>query len=80
LNLNSLYLINQPNNQITIGITSPGLSRDLPYGQSLYKFSIRATDQSGYGISSYIPVSITVVDINNHAPIPSVMFLDRKSI
>ncbi|CAF2958903.1 unnamed protein product [Rotaria sp. Silwood2] len=70
LNLNSLYL-NQTNNETTIGISSPGLSRDLPFGYSVYNFSIRATDEAGLGVSSYAPVTIKVLDINNNAPIPT---------
>ncbi|CAF1461191.1 unnamed protein product, partial [Rotaria sordida] len=70
LNLNSLYL-NQANNETTIGISLPGLSRDLPFGYSTYNFSIRATDEGGLGVSSYAPISIKVVDINNNAPIPT---------
>ena len=70
LNLNSLYL-NQVNNQTTIGIASPGLSRDLPFGSPIYNFSIRATDEGGAGVSSYASVRIRVVDINNNGPIPT---------
>lgn len=71
MNLNSLYL-SQSNNQATIGITSPGLLRDLPFGYPTYKFSVRATDQGGTGLSSYVPITITVIDANNNAPIPTV--------
>ncbi|CAF3869414.1 unnamed protein product [Adineta steineri] len=69
-NLNPLYL-NQANNATTIGIALPGLSRDLPFGAPIYNFSIRVTDQAGLGVSSYVPVSITVIDTNNNAPIPT---------
>ncbi|CAF1538150.1 unnamed protein product, partial [Rotaria sordida] len=31
----------------------------------------RATDEGGLGVSSYAPISIKVVDINNNAPIPT---------
>ncbi len=73
LNFNSLYL-NQSNNQTQISIASPGLSRDLPFGNPIYNFSIQVTDQGGLGVSSYVPVSIQVIDINNNAPIPTVRF------
>ncbi|CAF5187597.1 unnamed protein product, partial [Rotaria magnacalcarata] len=68
--LTSLYLT-QSNNTVTIGIGSPGLVRDPPFGYSIYNFSIRATDQNGTGVSTYVPVSITVLDINNKGPIPT---------
>ncbi|CAF4544432.1 unnamed protein product [Rotaria socialis] len=68
--LTSLYL-NQSNNTVTIGIGSPGLVRDPPFGYSIYNFSIRATDQNGTGVSTYVPVSISVLDINNNEPIPT---------
>jgi hypothetical protein len=71
MNLNSVYL-NQSNNQTTISIASPGLSRDLPFGYPQYNFSIQVTDQGGAGVSSYAPVTIQVIDINNNAPIPIV--------
>ncbi|CAF3673561.1 unnamed protein product [Rotaria sordida] len=70
LNLNNLFL-NEINNHITIGIKSPGLSRDLPFGDSIYNFAIRVIDEDGLGVSSYIPVSIKVIDVNNKAPIPT---------
>ncbi|UJR08758.1 hypothetical protein I4U23_013015 [Adineta vaga] len=70
LNLNSLYL-NQASNQTTIGIAAPGLSRDLPFGAPIYNFTMRVTDEDGLGVSSYAPVSITVIDTNNNAPIPT---------
>ncbi len=59
---------------MTIGIKSPGLSRDLPFGNSLYNFAIRVQDENGAGVSSYAPVVITVLDKNNKAPIPIVKF------
>ncbi|CAF2072701.1 unnamed protein product [Rotaria magnacalcarata] len=68
--LTSLYLT-QSNNTVTISIGSPGLVRDPPFGYSIYNFSIRATDQNGTGVSTYVPVSITVLDINNKGPIPT---------
>lgn len=71
LNFNSLYLT-QSNNQAALGVAAPGLSRDLPFGASVYNFAVRATDENGAGVSSYIPVRITVNDINNNAPIPTV--------
>ncbi len=36
----------------------------------MYSFSINVTDEGGFGVSSYVPVSITVNDVNNKAPIP----------
>ncbi|CAF3379935.1 unnamed protein product [Rotaria socialis] len=68
--LNNLFL-HEINNQITIGINSPGLSRDLPFGNSIYNFAIRVTDEDRSGVSSYVPVSIKVIDKNNKAPIPT---------
>lgn len=73
LNLNNIYL-NQSNNQATLGIAAPGISRDLPFGASRYNFSVQVTDQGGAGVSSYAPVSIQVIDINNNAPIPTVRY------
>ncbi|CAF3111050.1 unnamed protein product [Rotaria sp. Silwood2] len=70
LNLSSLFL-NENNNCTTIGIKSLGLSRDLPFGDSVYNFGIRVTDENGTGVSSYVPVSIKVIDVNNAAPIPT---------
>ncbi|CAF1053785.1 unnamed protein product [Adineta ricciae] len=69
-NINNIYL-NQTNNQTTIGIAAPGLSRDLPFGSRIYNFTIQATDQGGLGVSSYALVIITVIDTNNKAPIPT---------
>lgn len=57
---------------MTISIKSPGLSRDLPFGNSIYNFSIRVTDENGTGESSYASVRITVIDKNNKGPIPTV--------
>jgi hypothetical protein len=51
-------------------INLPGLSHDLPFGDSEYNIAIIATDENGSGVSSYVPVSITVIDVNNKAPIP----------
>jgi hypothetical protein len=56
----------------------PGLSRDLPFGTPVYNFSIQVTDMGGTGVSSYAPVSIQVIDINNNAPIPTVRFSLRN--
>jgi hypothetical protein len=70
--------LNQANNQTTIGIALPGLSRDLPFGYPVYNFSISVTDQGGLGVSSYAPVSITVIDSNNNAPIPTVISSKRN--
>ncbi|CAF0991670.1 unnamed protein product [Rotaria sp. Silwood1] len=70
LNLNNLFLT-QSNNCVSIGIKSPGLSRDLPFGDSVYNFAIRVIDEDGLGVSSYIPVSIKVIDVNNKAPMPT---------
>ena len=55
-----------------LAIKLPGLVRDLPLGSSLYNFAIRATDEEGRGVSSYIPVRLTVRDINNNGPVPKV--------
>jgi hypothetical protein len=60
---------------VTIGIKSPGLSRDFPFGHPVYNFTIRVTDENGTGVSSYVPVRIEVIDKNNKAPIPTVKFL-----
>ncbi|CAF3632426.1 unnamed protein product [Rotaria socialis] len=70
LNLNTLYLT-QSNNEATLGISALGLLRDLPFGYNIYNFSIQATDQGGAGLSSYAPVTIQVIDINNNGPIPT---------
>jgi hypothetical protein len=40
----------------------------------MYNFSIRATDENGTGVSSYVPVSIEVISKNNTAPRPTVKF------
>lgn len=50
---------------------TPGLTRDLPFGSSQYDFSIKVTDENGLGISTYVPVTIFVNDINNNGPIPT---------
>ena len=68
--MNSTYL-NQSNNEVTIGIASPGLTRDLPFGSSQYNFSIQVTDEGGAGVSTSVPVIIFVNDINNNGPIPT---------
>ncbi|CAM4780128.1 unnamed protein product [Rotaria magnacalcarata] len=68
--LNNLFL-HEINNQITIGINSPGLSRDFPFGNSIYNFAICVTDEDRSGVSSYVPVSIKVIDKNNKAPMPT---------
>jgi len=73
LDLTNLVL-NGTDNCMTIGIKSPGLSRDLPFGSSVYNFAIRVNDENGAGVSSYVPVDITVLDKNNKAPIPTVKF------
>ncbi len=67
-------VLNKTDNHIQISIKSPGLSRDLPFGNPIYNFSIRVTDENGFGVSSYVPVMINVADINNNAPIPTVKF------
>lgn len=77
LNLSSLFL-NQINGKATIGIKLPGLVWDSQRNLTTYHFSIRVTDDNGNGISSYIPVSINVIDINNHAPIPMVIVLHNN--
>lgn len=67
--LQTVYL-NQTNNQVSIGIASPGLIRDAPLGTSKYSFALCVTNQNGTGVSSYVPVTINVLDVNNNAPIP----------
>ncbi|CAF3600129.1 unnamed protein product [Rotaria sp. Silwood1] len=62
--------INESNNQATMGIASPGLIRDAPFGRSTYRFALSVTNQNGTGVSSYAPVTVNVVDINNNGPIP----------
>jgi hypothetical protein len=64
--------LNQGNNQATLGIIAPGLSRDPPFGAAVYNFAVRVTDDNGAGISSFVPVSIRVTDKNNNGPIPTV--------
>jgi hypothetical protein len=73
MNLNSLYLTESAN-QATLGIALPGLKRDLPFGSPVYNFSVRATDNNGQGFSSYAPITITVIDSNDNAPIPTVRY------
>lgn len=68
--MNNLTLT-QSSNQAVLGLIGTGLSRDLPFGYPVYNFSLRVTDDSGAGISSYAPIMITVYDINNNAPIPT---------
>ena len=57
---------------MTISIKLPGLFRDSPLGSPIYDFAIRATDEDGRGVSSYMPVRITVRDKNNNWPVPKV--------
>ena len=73
LNLANLIL-SQANGRATLRINAPGLSRDLPFGSSEYRFAIRATNNNGAGVSSYAQVSIQINDTNNRAPIPTVRF------
>ncbi|CAF1025815.1 unnamed protein product [Rotaria sordida] len=67
--LRTIFL-NESNNRATIGIASPGLIRDAPFGRSTYRFALRVTNQNGTGVSSYAPVTIDIIDINNNGPIP----------
>ena len=60
---------------VTISIKSPGLSRDVPFGNTVYNFSIKVTDENGTGLSTSVPVIITVTDINNKAQIPIVKII-----
>ncbi len=69
----NLYL-SQTNDRATLRINAPGLSRDLPFGSSEYRFAIRVTNENGAGVSSYAQVSIQINDTNNRAPIPTVKF------
>ena len=71
LNLINVFL-NQNGFNSTIGINASGLLRDLPFGQPIYHFGIRVTDEDGTGLSSYAEATIEVIDVNNRAPIAKV--------
>lgn len=71
LNLANVFL-NQNGKTATIEIKSPGLSADLPFGRSEYRFGIRVTDENGSGVSSYAEASIKLIGVNTKAPIPMV--------
>lgn len=73
MNLANVFL-NSSGASATIGINSPGLSADLPFGRSEYRFGIRVTDEIVMGVSSYAEASIKLIGVNNKAPIPMVKF------
>lgn len=75
----SNVILNQNGSTATIGINALGLSRDLPFGQSEYRFGIRVTDEDGTGVSSYAEASIAVIDANSQAPIAKVNLYFVKS-
>jgi hypothetical protein len=65
---------NQLDGSITIRLNASEFSRDFPFGGLEYIFAVKVTDENGTGVSSYAPVRIDIMVINEKALIPRVRY------